>query len=138
MPEVRGIVLGAPALVRRLQSAEAKLEARKLRKVLADALGPIARGVRRAAPYDPRPDRLPNLRKAVRRRSRVGSGRTTKIAMARVAVDAKGQPGVRLKGIAQEYGTTRHGAQPFVVPTFKTHKMGALDAVRDRVKEVFR
>lgn len=128
---------GADELVRRLRGAEAKVAAKELRKVLANSMKEVARRVRLAAPFDPEDDPIPHLRKSVRRRSRIGSGASSKIAEARVAIGTKKQKGVILKGFAQEYGTVRHDDQAFLVPTFEASRDDILEDIKTEVERVF-
>ena len=79
-----------------------------------------------------------DLRRAIGRRSRIGTGRGVTVAKVfvgivrkvRVRDGAGGARSVNQAAIAQEYGTKNHPAQPYIRPAFKRNIRGIIDSIQ--------
>lgn len=130
MDDVTIVVEGGPELARAFSRAQAKVSAKALQRELSALAAPLVRAQRSAAPFDPAGAGV-HLRQAVGKRARIGTGRTDTLAAVTVGVVRKDQTA---KGLAQEYGTTRHAAQPFLRPDFEARRGNLLRALEADIR----
>lgn len=118
------------------QGLRADLEARAtMAKAAKQAMMPVAERVRQVAPYDPSPrtEKSPiHLRNTVRLDARIPNGRDRMSEYvnetdAVIAVVSVKRSAVSL---AQEFGTTKIPAQPFLRPTLQSMREDVVDSLK--------
>lgn len=117
--EPRWRLEGGEALAAALNALPDRVRGTTLRAALMEAAEPMRATAARLAPYAPgAPDLKANI--GISRATRIGSvggGRWRAKVEGEEAV-AVGPTQKFFYGLFQEYGTTRHGAQPFLRPAF--------------------
>lgn len=125
---------GGAELAKALNQLPPKVSRRVLLEVLKDVAEPMRAAMAMKAPREPgAPDLADNMAVSVANRiGSVGGGKWQAAGETQAAV-AVGPAKGFFYGIYQEFGTVRHGAQPFARPAFDSHAPKALTEIGRRL-----
>jgi HK97 gp10 family phage protein len=125
---------GGKELAAALQALPASVQGPVVYMALLESGEPMRAEIARLAPYEPgAPDLRANI--VMNQTGRVGnvSGGSSRSATATEHVIAIGPAKEFFYGLFQEYGTVRHGAQPFMRPGFDTQSGRVVDTLGQRL-----
>lgn len=125
---------GGVELAAALNALPKRVGRRVLLQVLKDVAEPMRAAMASKAPREPgAPDLADNMAISVAQRiGSVDGGKWEKATETQAAV-AVGPAKAFFYGIMQEYGTVRHGAQPFARPAFDQHAQKVLTEIGRRL-----
>lgn len=141
MPVDKFEVKGLDKLLKRIEETDPKKKVAVLRKAARKAMLPVKNDMISGANIDEG-----DLRASIDMRARTGSRRSRKrlltIAVGPVKKRGSGKAGktfnrINAKAIAQEYGTARQAAKPFIRPALEKNKRRVLNELKREVKKMW-
>jgi len=130
---------GAEALAKKLEALPDALTRSIVIEALLAGGEPMRQTMAQRAPYEPgAPDLKANM--VMHETGRMGkvTGGKSRRARAGEYLIAVGPAAPFFYGLFQEYGTVRHGAQPFMRPAFDQHDVSSLKIIMDQLWEAVR